>query len=244
MRISMTYLPIVAVLVSGTGCQYLSLTKETDVSEQREMTSNIVDVKAQDRPLLAAMSDDEVDNFGALHRPPAYYSAQGAYKGQPPVRHIGDYVKNITQDLVSNMEYVTEQTAVAVTHFAILDSDLQQTNLLGHQMAESFMHEFHKYRIPVVDVKATDYIRVTEAGDFALSRDYLELKANLPIEYVLTGTLTRHQGGMMVNARVVGVTSRAVVATAQSLIPHYVVDAILPNNLQQDRRDGVRVTKG
>ena len=81
-------------------------------------------------------------------------------------------------------------------------------------------------------------------GDFALSRDYLELKANLPVEYVLTGTLARHQGGVMVNARVVGVTSRAVVATAQSLIPHHVVDAILPNNLQQDRRDGVRVTKG
>lgn len=243
MRTLSTFLAAVVVVLS-TGCQQLSSLVARDTQPNSTDTSSVIDIKAQDRPLLAAISDNTTDNFGALNQAPVYYSAQGAYKGQPPVRHIGDYVKNLTQDLVSNMEYVTEQTPVAITHFALIDSNLQQTNLLGHQMAESFMHEFHKFRIPVVDIKTMDFIRVTDDGDFSLSRDYLELKANLPIEYVLTGTLTRHQGGVMVNARVVGVTSRAVVATAQSLIPHFVVDAILPNNTQQNVRDGVRITKG
>lgn len=193
----------------------------------------------------SADDDSASDNFGTFGQPPVYSSVQGAYKGRPLAKHIGDYVKVMTQDLIGNMEYVTTKTPIAVTHFALLDSDLQQTNLLGHQMAESFVHELHKFRVPVIDYKATNYIRVTNDGDFLLSRDYLELSANLPMEYVLTGTLTKHQGGYLVNARILGLASKAVVASAQGLVPFYVVDALIPSERQQDdMRDGVKLTRG
>ena len=79
-----------------------------------------------------------------------------------------------------------------------------------------------------------------------LSRDYLELSSSLPIEYVLTGTMTKHQGGVLVNARILGVESRAVVATAQMLVPFYVVDALIPSDGSHsgDMRDGVRLSRG
>ncbi|WP_026374691.1 FlgO family outer membrane protein [Aestuariibacter salexigens] len=188
-----------------------------------------------------------IDKFGALGSTPTYSNAYGAYKGQMLTKHIGDYVQNMTQDLIANMEYVTDDTPIGVTHFALLDGDLNSTNLLGHQMAESFIHELHKFRIPVIDYKTTDYIRVTGHGDFVLSRDFLELKQRYPIEYVLTGTLARHQGGYLVNARVLGLESKAVVATAQSLIPFYVADALLPSEQQHSddsMRDGVRLIEG
>ncbi|MFT5852076.1 MAG: hypothetical protein ACI87J_002052, partial [Colwellia sp.] len=37
----------------------------------------------------------------------------------------------------------------------------------------------------------------------------------------------KHQGGYLVNARVVGITSKAVVASAQSFIPVHVAKALL-----------------
>ena len=193
-----------------------------------------------------SMGGEEEDNFGAPGQPPLYSSIQGAYKGRPLTKHVGDYVQNLTQDLVSNMDYVTQKTPIGVTHFALLDSDLQQTNLLGRQMAESFMHEFHKFRIPVIDFKTTEYIRVTDHGDFVLSRDYLELSNAAAIQYVLTGTLAKHQGGYMVNARLIGMQSRATVASAQTLIPFYVVDAIIPSDLDSmnGMQDGVRLSQG
>ncbi len=212
-----------------------------------EQSLNVVDITAEDRgPVEHPQGADEVDEYGAVGQPQLYSSVQGAYKGRPLTKHIGDYVKNMTQDLISNMEYVNNKTPVGVTDFALLDSDLQQTNLLGQQMAESFMHELHKFRIPVLDFKSTDYIRITEHGDFVLSRDYLELSSSLPLQYVLTGTMAKHQGGVMVNARIVGLESHAVVATAQMLIPFYVADALIPSDGSQsgNSRDGVKLSKG
>nr|WP_308428291.1 FlgO family outer membrane protein [Alteromonas halophila] len=223
---------------------------ESDNQAQQDTRSrmNVVDIKASDRAPAQISRDeaDRVDSFGAIGRPQLYSSVQGAYKGKPLNKHVGDYVKNLAQDLIANMEYVSDKTPVGVTHFALLDSDLQQTNLLGRQMAESFMHELHKFRIPVIDFKATDYIRITEQGDYVLSRDYLELNSSLPIEYVLTGTMTKHQGGVLVNARILGMESRAVVASAQTLVPFYVVDALIPSDGSQrdGTRDGVTLSKG
>ncbi|OFC70984.1 FlgO family outer membrane protein [Alteromonas confluentis] len=240
-----------AVLLSClSGCSLLS-DEQTETAENTPSlpVMNVIDVRAEDRAPSPAANEadaDSTDSFGAVGQPQLYSSVQGAYQGRPLTHHVGDYVRNMAQDLVSNMEYVSNKTPVAVTNFALLDSDLQHTNLLGHQMAESFMHELHKYRIPVVDFKATDYIRVTDDGDFLLSRDYLDLSSSLPVDYVLTGTMAKHQGGVLVNARILGIESRAVVASAQLLIPFYVVDALIPSdsNGKSGIRDGVKLTRG
>ncbi len=162
---------------------------------------------------------------------------QHSYRDAIPVLHIGDYVRNIAQDLVSNMENINPKTPVAVTHFALLDSDLTQANRLSLQIAESLKHEFHQFRIPVIDFKSTDYIRVTQRGDFYLTRDHNELEPNVAIDYVITGTLMHHQGGVMVNARVLSVANQQLVASAQSIIPVAVVDALLgsPQNGSWDK---------
>lgn len=234
-----------------SGCSMLSNDEESAVVKQVRPAMNVVDITAIDRmPVEDSSSDDAqtdgMDAYGAIGQPPLYSSIQGAYKGRPLTKHIGDYVKNMTQDLITNMEFVNEKTPVGVTHFALLDTDLQQTDLLGRQMAESFVHELHKFHIPVIDFKATEYIRISDDGDFVLSRDYLELSSSLPIEYVLTGTMTKHQGGVLVNARILGIESKVVVATAQMLVPFYVVDALIPSDGSQKNgmRDGVKLSRG
>jgi TolB-like protein len=237
--------------LSLNGCSLMMGEEEIAEQQPTRPAMNVIDVTAEDRTPVAATSSNEtqprgMDAYGAIGQPPLYSSVQGAYKGRPLTKHIGDYVKNMTQDLIANMEYVNDKTPIGVTHFALLDTNLQQTDLLGRQMAESFVHELHKFRVPVIDFKATEYIRITEDGDFVLSRDYLELSSSLPIEYVLTGTMTKHQGGVLVNARILGMQSRAVVASAQMLVPFYVVDALIPSDgsEQNGMRDGVKLSRG
>lgn len=141
--------------------------------------------------------------------------------------NINYYVRGLMQDLVGNLQYVNSTTPIAVTTFVLLDGNYNETNLLGKQIAESLIHEVHKFGIPVIDFKTTDYIRVTPDGDFILSKDYLELKDGLPIRYVIAGTLVKHQEGFLVNARILGVESKAVVASAQHYIPANVSKALL-----------------
>lgn len=151
---------------------------------------------------------------------------------------INDYVRGIMQELVVNLQYNSVSKSMAVTSFVYLDSDYTHADILGKQLAESFVHEIYKYGIPVIDFKTTEYIRVTPEGDFVLSRDFLELTANLPIEYVLAGTLVKHQGGVLVNARIVAIASKKVVASAQEFLPDEVTDALLKSKLT----DGIMLT--
>ncbi|WP_337880662.1 FlgO family outer membrane protein [Rheinheimera sp.] len=145
---------------------------------------------------------------------------------QVPAQNVNHYVQGMTHDLIANMDLSRQQSVIGVTSFVFLDSPLDRTDLLGNQLAESFMHEVHLFGLPVVDFKTTDYIRVTPQGDFTYSRDFLELQQEQPIEYVLGGTMVQHQGGVLVNARLVSVGSKKVIATAQSFIPAAVRDAL------------------
>ncbi|PAJ75156.1 hypothetical protein CJF42_06600 [Pseudoalteromonas sp. NBT06-2] len=156
------------------------------------------------------------------------------------VKNINHYVRGIMHGLVDNIQYVNSQTPIGVTSFVFLDGDYEKAPLIGNQLSESFMHELHKFGIPVIDFKTTDYIRVAPSGDYIFSRDFLELKGNLPIKYVLGGTLVRHESGYMVNARIVGVKSKAIVASSQGLIPSHAVKALLSSSLE----DGIPLVQG
>ncbi|KXI27662.1 FlgO family outer membrane protein [Paraglaciecola hydrolytica] len=147
-----------------------------------------------------------------------------------PKHNINFYVRGLMQDLVSNLQYVNATTPVAVVSFVMLDSDYSQANLLGNQIAESLIHEIHKFGIPVIDFKTTDFIRVTPQGDFAFTRDYEEVNPSMPARYIVGGTMVKLQGGYLVNARIVGIESKAVVASAQSFIPSKVTDALIASN--------------
>lgn len=67
---------------------------------------------------------------------------------------------------------------------------------------------------------------MTPDGDFALTKDFLELEGELPIRYILTGTLLNYKDGVIVNARIIGAESKAVVASAQGEIPNSVAQGI------------------
>lgn len=140
---------------------------------------------------------------------------------------INYHVRAMMQSLVSNLQYVNSRTPMAVSSFVFLDGSYEYADIVGKQLAESFVHEVHKYGIPVVDFKSTDYIRVTQNGDFVLSKDFLDLDGDLPIQYVLTGTLVKQPSGYLVNARVIGMKSKAVVATAQGKLPTHVINSLI-----------------
>lgn len=141
--------------------------------------------------------------------------------------NINQYAQGLMQDLVANLQYVNSTTPLAVVSFVMLDSDYNHSNLLGNLLAESLVHEIHKFGIPVIDYKTTGFIRITEKGDFAFSKDYEELGDTLAARYILGGTMVNHRDGYLVNARIVGLQSKAVVATAQSFIPNDIANSLL-----------------
>ncbi len=134
---------------------------------------------------------------------------------------LTEYIEQMAMDLEKTLAG-NIYGGVAVASFVELDSTLKRTNLLGNQVSEFFITELRKVGLPVSDYKATGYIQVTPSGDFAMSRKVYELKNNLNVNYVLTGTLVENERGTVVNARIVSLSSNRVVATASRLIPSLV----------------------
>ena len=108
--------------------------------------------------------------------------------------------------------------------------------MLGNQLSESFITELQEFGMSVVDFKTTNSIRVTKQGDFVFSRDFEELQAHQAIDFVLSGTLSYTDRGVIVNARIIGLKDKVVVSSAQGFIPHFVVQSMYPSAYRTNNR--------
>ncbi|MGB0938842.1 MAG: FlgO family outer membrane protein [Colwellia sp.] len=155
-----------------------------------------------------------------------------------PKHAINDVVKGLAFQMLESSNFVNKKSPIAVTSFVTLD-DLESTNWLGNQIAENFVHELQHHGLLVIDFKTTGHIRVTQEGDYALSRDWQELPARQIIDYIVTGTMMEQDNGILVNARMIGVKSKVVAATAQSFIPRWVLGDETQQNHQIKVKNGM-----
>jgi TolB-like protein len=139
-----------------------------------------------------------------------------------PKHAINDVVKGLAYQMLDSSNFVSNKNPVAVTSFVNLD-DLETTNWLGNQIAENFVHELQHHGLTVIDFKTTGHIRVTKQGDYVFSRDWQERPSRQIIDYVVAGTMMEQDNGILVNARMIGIKSKVVVASAQSFIPRWVL---------------------
>ncbi|MCO4799702.1 MAG: hypothetical protein KC484_10815 [Colwelliaceae bacterium] len=159
-----------------------------------------------------------------------------------PKHAINDVVKGLAYQMLESSSFVNPQTPIAVASFVDL-KDLESTNWLGNQLSENFIHELQRHGLIIVDFKTTGHIRVTKEGDYVFTRDWKELPERQIIDYVVSGTMMKQENGIMVNARMIGMQSRVVVATAQSFIPNWVLGDEIINNENIVMKDGMLLRK-
>ncbi|WP_019676944.1 FlgO family outer membrane protein [Arsukibacterium perlucidum] len=153
-----------------------------------------------------------------------------------PLLTVNDYVRNLVHELMALQQSLNSDNQIGVTDFSYVDSALDQGSVFSNHLSEAMIYDLHKFGVPVLDYKVTDYIRVTETGDFVLSRNYEELSEEVAIRYVVTGTLTTHQQGVLVNARLVQIDNKRVVSAARTFIPRHIVQAVISRQGEQVMR--------
>jgi TolB-like protein len=160
-----------------------------------------------------------------------------------PQSAINDVVKGLAYQMLDSSSFVTPKTPIAVASFVDI-KDLESTNWLGNQIAESFIHELQRHGMIVVDYKTTGHIRVTKEGDYVFSRDWKELPERQIIDYVVAGTMVEQEGGVMINARMIGLQSRVVVATSQSFVPDWAIGEQVYTEQNVRMKDGMIMRDG
>jgi TolB-like protein len=141
-----------------------------------------------------------------------------------PGKPLSDYAADLALQLMLSMQYQLPQQAVAITSFVQFDEQLSTAGALGNQLSEHMYFQLQRLGVPVADVRLAQQIRVSPYGDFVLSRGaYLDIEQQA--RYVLTGTMLRDNAGVVVNARIMQLKNKALLASAQIHIPHFVLSA-------------------
>ena len=136
----------------------------------------------------------------------------------------------IVEQLANTMRSADRAGVIAITNFADASSDYETVDELGFALGELMMRDLHESGFRTVDFKVGDAVRVTKAGDFALSRDFMELKNQVSADYVLVGTLIPQGTGVLINARIVDFQAKTILATGQSFVPQKTVNSISAYN--------------
>lgn len=146
-------------------------------------------------------------------------------------KSVQDYAGQLAMDLLKNANGLTSEARIGVTSFVKLDYTLQNTTILGNQLAEYSISEIQQFGLNVVDFKLMPAIQVSSRGDLAFSRDVLELARQNVMDHVLSATMIEKVDGVFINARIIALGSNRVVSSASILVPKFVAQQIQPQYL-------------
>lgn len=139
-----------------------------------------------------------------------------------PTKPLSDYAADLALQLMLSMQYDTAEPTIAISSFVLFDANLDDSNALGNQLAEHLYMQLQRLGVKVADVKLARQVRVTPRGDFVFSRgDYLDMQQQAT--YVLSGTMLQDNAGTVVNARVMHLVDKTVIASGQIHIPQFVL---------------------
>lgn len=147
---------------------------------------------------------------------------QGFFPSQTHKR-LNDYASQLAMKLMDNATRLTHQDMVGVASFVRLNHSLNDSTVLGNQLSEYLIAELQDFGLAIVDFKLTGGITVTPVGDFVLTRSGKALAKKVEMDHVVTGTIIEDDRGVRVNARIVSLENKQVVASADVYIPAFIV---------------------
>lgn len=151
---------------------------------------------------------------------------------------IADTVDKIAQQLLATMKKQKRMGAVAITSFVDLHQ-LNKTTHFGRVMAESFFNELNKRGVEVMDFRGQKSLSINADGEFFLSRNVKKLNSPIENSYVLVGTYSKIQEGVLINSRIIDNKNGKVIASSRvvfhsndcrifELCPKPVVEPVIP----------------
>ena len=113
---------------------------------------------------------------------------------------------------------------IAITSFVDTDT-YENSGYLGRALAEFFTHELSSRAFDVTEYKLTGKLSVSTDGDYILSRNWRKIARDTNVKYLLGGTITRNDAGVVLVARIINMQTRQSIATATDFIPYNLLPA-------------------
>ena len=110
------------------------------------------------------------------------------------------------------------ENTFVITTIANLNN-LSETTSFGRLISENLIHEMQVRKWKVFEVRLTKDIVVNSTGEFSLSRDVQKIRDVYKIGGIVAGTYALTEGNIIVNVRVMDITSGIVASSGQIRMP-------------------------
>ncbi|WP_068379923.1 FlgO family outer membrane protein [Paraglaciecola hydrolytica] len=140
---------------------------------------------------------------------------------------LNEYTQQMVMDLNSSLNNTVFKGTIAVASFVFRDESLRTTNNLGNELAEYFINDLQNIGLQVSDLSVTGTLDITDKGSFAFSRQQGDIFNYTEVEYVLTGTMIKTVNGLRVNARIIELSNKNVIASSSKIIPDILLAELL-----------------
>jgi hypothetical protein len=167
---------------------------------------------------------------------------------------IHNHITRLANTLFSSAKNINISQSVAVGTFlpVTLRSEqsgnerikLEKSKLekihIGLQIQESFITLGTQAGLKIIEYKTMSSIKLQQGSDVMLSRDIKNLHKKINAQYFLTGTYSEQENSIVVNARLIELSSQNVVAAATDYIP--TVSLRSKQDLMQNKQDKQQIT--
>ncbi len=136
---------------------------------------------------------------------------------------VHQHVTRLANKLFSSAKSMKLNQSVAVGTFlpvSLIDEEnmLKQSHI-GLQIQESFITLGTQAGLKIIEYKTMSSIKIQPGSDVMLSRDTQHLHETINAHYFLTGTYSEQDNSLVINARLIELSSQNVVAAATDYIP-------------------------
>lgn len=155
-------------------------------------------------------------------------------------------VREMARELVANLADPDPESGdlaegLIVCTFVDLKK-LTRTSSFGRYLAEQLMGELQKDRYTVVEIRKSNDVHIQEKyGEYGLSRNPGQIRQELSVGAMLTGTYTPAADQIIVNARIMDNRDATVLSSATRVFPrsvlsgHLLADAASARTLKKER---------
>ena len=152
-------------------------------------------------------------------------------------------INAMTAELLSNLEDADPfggdlADGLVVTTF-VESRKMTCTSSFGRYLADQLMNEFQRQAYTVVEIRKARAIRVEESrGEFGLAREPEQIREELQVGAMLTGTYLVGHDDILVTARIIDNRSATLLASSTVVFPKNKLTALMLADSASARRQG------
>jgi TolB-like protein len=173
--------------------------------------------------LLMVGCSSVADKLSAIQKEQIEVIPRVAYQPELDDRSLHAHVEQLARQLFDTTNAFDVSRPVIVGTFLPADSLGAEENAnivsYGLQLQESLTTFATQAGLNVVEFKTLPSVKVNQSADIMLSRSVEDLSERVAADYMLTGTYVQQESNLMVNARLIRIFDKTIIAAATDYVP-------------------------